>query len=192
MKKSIFYSLFATATLSLFQSCSSIKWVARDTATMDVTKSGIITRPKIADLKIETARVSGSASGTVKEETLESIKSKALQNALELAKADILVEPIYEVEREDKILTAKVTGFPAKVTDFKDISASDTLSLSIASKFYIPAAKLNTNDASKSALQENIKAEKKKNLRKKIGLGFGLGLGLPLIIGLGLGLGIGG
>jgi len=190
MKNLIYLSILLLPVV-FSSSCKTIRWNVRDTATLDVVKSGVFTKPKVADLKIDASRVIGSASGNVKEETFESIKSKALQDALKKSSADILVEPIYEVERDDKTLVARVSGFPAKVTSFKDIVADDTLAFSMASKFYVQSARLNTNDASIIAQQENLKREARKRKIKKIVLGVSLGVAIPIILGLGLGFGLG-
>ncbi|MBX2904092.1 MAG: hypothetical protein KF872_11120 [Chitinophagales bacterium] len=185
--------LFAIAGILLTSSsCSTIRWSTRDTASMDVTKSGIYTKAKVADLKIENTRSVGSSAGDVKEKTIETIKAEALQNALRSTQADILVEPIYEVERDGRTITARVSGFPAKITGFKDITAEDTLSFNTASKMYIRSANLSSTDAAQQAIQKDYNArEKRRRIGKAIGLGVGLGVALPVILGVGLGVGLG-
>jgi hypothetical protein len=191
MKRKLLYaSTIALIVLSV-ASCKTVRWSTRDAATLHVTKSGVYTKPKVADLKIENIKVNGSATGNIKEKSIATVKNEALQNALKTAQADILVEPIYEVDRDGKVITARVSGFPAKVTSFKDITADDTLAFSAASKFYIRAANLNASDASSQAAEKDAQTTKKKRARNA-GLGLGLGLGLPLVLGLGLGFGLGG
>ena len=185
------FKFVAIVTVISITSCKSIRWSVRDASTLNVTKSGVFTKPKVADLKIENGKVTGAASGNIKEKNVESIKGEALQNALREAQADILVEPIYEVERDGKIISARVTGFPAKVTSFKDITPDDTLAFATASKFYIRPANLNSTDAaSQAATADKLATEKRKKVMRSVGIG--LGIGIPVILGLGIGLGIGG
>lgn len=174
-------------------SCSTIRWSARDTASMNVTKSGIYTKPKVAELKIENTRATGSAAGDINEKSIETIKAEALQNALRASQADILVEPIYEVERDGRTVSARVTGFPAKITGFKDITPEDTLAFTTASKMVVRSANLSSTGAAEQAMITEHKAqERKKRIHTAIGLGVGLGVLLPIGLGLGLGLGLNG
>jgi len=166
-----------------FQSCKTVKWTVRDTATLDVQKGGILTKPKVADLKIENFKVTGTAEGDIKEETMDELKGKALQDALKNGKADILVEPIYEMSRNGREIKAEVTGFPAKVLNFREIEPADTLAFGIASKYIIPSANLKSTSSSDNAAAQMLKAEKKKKLVKSLGLGLGLGVALPIILG---------
>lgn len=188
MKTSVI--LMAMIAAIIMSGCAPIKWTTRDTSTMEVTKSGIYTKPKVADLKIENYKVKGEYEASLKKETILAIKQQALQNALKNANADILVEPIFTIERDGNTVKAEVSGFPAKVTSFKDIDANDTLGFATASKFFVQSYNMKSTSATESAAQVNEQKERKKKVGKAIGLGLGLGLGLPLIIGLGVGYGI--
>lgn len=181
-------------TLLTASSCSTIRWSARDTASMNVTKSGIYTKPKVADLKIENIRATGSSAGDIKEKSIETIKAEALQNALRASQADILVEPIYEVERNGGTVSARVTGFPAKIIGFKEISPDDTLAFNLANKIVVQKTNPCCGNANNNmAIQNEIEAqERKRRHRRAIGLGVGLGVLLPIGLGLGLGLGLNG
>ncbi len=181
MKTKVFFSMLVCCLA--IQSCKTVKWTVRDTATLAVQKGGILTKPKVADLKIENFKVTGTAEGDIKEETMDELKGKALQDALKNGKADILVEPIYELSRNGREIKAEVSGFPAKVLNFRDIEPADTLAFGVASKYIIPAANIKSTSSSDNAAAQMLKAEKKKKLVKSLGLGLGLGLALPIILG---------
>lgn len=174
----------------LMGSCSPIRWTTRDTSTMEVTKSGILTQPKVADLKIENYKVKGEYEASLKKETILGIKQQALQNALKNANSDILVEPIFTVERDGNTVKAEVSGFPAKIISFKEIGVGDTLGFGTAYRYFVQPQNMNTISATEAASKINEQKERKQKVRKALGLGLGLGVGLPLILGLGVGLGI--
>lgn len=175
--------LLALGTLFMY-SCQPIKYNLRDTTTMSTYKSGIFTKPKVADLVISKDKIKGESSGNLKEKNIESIKNEALQNAIKNSQADILVDPVYEINRNDAIINVSVIGFPAKIVDFRDFTADDTLSFSISNKIHVRSLNLKTDDASnKIGTEEHNVLKKKKAL--KIGLITGAAVaGTALILGI--------
>ncbi len=175
--------LLALGTLFMY-SCQPIKYNLRDTTTMSAYKSGIFTKPKVADLVISKDKIKGESSGNLKEKNIESIKNEALQNAIKNSQADILVDPVYEINRNDAIINVSVIGFPAKIVDFRDFTADDTLSFSISNKIHVRSLNLKTDDASnKIGTEEHNALKKKKALKTGLITGAAVA-GTALILGI--------
>ena len=91
---------------------------------MDIYGAGVIQHPVIAELDVSENRVTGSASST-RGGSMANIRNMAVADALEGTDADILIEPVFETNREGNRLSATVTGYPASYTNFRSISHED-------------------------------------------------------------------
>ena len=120
--------IMTSATLAL-SSCAS--WQKTGSArTANVTHTGIIHKPLVADLSVEPTKVNGSATGNSK--YLQSIKNEAIMNALSTAgNADILVEPNFTISTRKKVAKVDVTGYPARYKNFRMLEDSDATWLDI-------------------------------------------------------------
>ncbi len=186
MKK---YYYLICAALCILSACTTQRdWTVRDTSTMQVNKAGIYTEPQIADLKIDNFKSTGMVSGDAAKETIQSLKDKAIEDALNLANADILVEPSFEVSKSNRSLSVKVTGFAARITAFRVVAPGDNTALR-ADQMYIGPTVVSATSAVAQA-DNNELAKKRKKRGRAIAAGVSLGILIPLALGLGLGLGL--
>ncbi len=91
---------------------------------MDIYGSGVIQKPVIVDLNVSQTRVTGYAKES-SSESLETVKQKAVGDALKKANADVLVEPKFDTETKSGYTTAFVSGWPATYTNFRAITPDD-------------------------------------------------------------------
>ena len=54
--------------------------------------------------------------------------------------ADIIVQPMFEVESTNSITTARVSGYAGKYREFRDITVADTLAFNVRSSASTMAA----------------------------------------------------
>jgi hypothetical protein len=122
------FLLFLGACLML-SSCSSIARIIT-VKQLDIYGSGVIQKPVIVDLEVRETKVSGFSS--MKSITpVEIVKKNAVADALKNAKADVLIEPKFEIEKNSRTITASVTGFPAFYRNFRPISQDDVKLLEV-------------------------------------------------------------
>ena len=110
------------STLFLSTSCGTTK--ASTTKSMDIYGSGVIQKPVVVDLNVSQTRVNGYAKEG-SSESLETIKQKAINDALKKANADVLIEPKFDIETKNGSTTAVVSGWPATYNNFRSITAED-------------------------------------------------------------------
>lgn len=107
----------------IFIACSStIK--TSTSKTTDIYGAGVIHKPVIVDLEVRETKVSGSAESNSTQD-IESVKYAAVVDALKNAKADVLVEPVYETTIIGTKKSATVTGFPGTYKNFRTIKQED-------------------------------------------------------------------
>lgn len=116
----LFYGI---AILIITAGCKSY---SKTSVTTDVSGPTVVQKPVIADLDVEENRVIGTASGKGSE-SIDVLKQNALNNALDKSKADVLVEPRYEIITSRKQSTVNVSGYPATYKNFRPMVVSDTI-----------------------------------------------------------------
>ena len=97
--------------------------VSTGTARTADVRGSIVHPPVIANLKVESVKVTGEA--TMIGGVFEQIRVNAVRDALAKSKADVLVSPAYTVERTGARTTVTVTGYPGTYTDFRPMRAED-------------------------------------------------------------------
>lgn len=133
MKRLVNY-LFCCAAMALLHGCTTTSYetvTRKATAkTRFISQSGISETTMVTDLEVDNHKVSGSFSGTNVNE--ESAKSLAVANALKNANAEVLVEPLFEIEiRNYKDITVQVQGYPARYKNFRTPGTEDSLLLGL-------------------------------------------------------------
>ncbi|MFA5782846.1 MAG: hypothetical protein WC868_11330 [Bacteroidales bacterium] len=122
MKKQILFLTIVTSTF--LTSCTVLK--TSTSKTMDIYGAGVIQKPVLVDLDVKETKVTGTATATMTKSTsLETVKQKAVADALKKTNADVLIEPKFETETSGRRTTATVTGFPATFKNFRSITAED-------------------------------------------------------------------
>lgn len=122
------HSFIAIATLSVFQACTTMEsTTTRKTTgpTAYFTEQPIIAMPVIADLLIEDRFVIGTFNEN--KVTEEYAKNMAVLNAVRNAKADVLVEPRFDITIQDQTITVEVKGHPARYKNFRTPKAPEEM-----------------------------------------------------------------
>ena len=123
--------------IAFLSSCSSMKTVTVDTDY--IAKSGfIMAKPIIADITVEKRKIEGRAViknslyGT--EAASQAAKNLAVMDAVKKGNADIIVQPMYEIESDGETTTAMVSGFAGKYKEFRDVTPADTTAFNLRMK----------------------------------------------------------
>ena len=117
-----------------FSSCISSSKTTSVT-TVDVTHTGVLQKPVIVDLNVESTKIKGTASGSAT--NVQAVKNEAINNAISARNADILVEPNFTITSRQNNVTVEVSGYPAKYTNSRTVSESDSIWLRHANAIYM-------------------------------------------------------
>ncbi len=133
MRKAL-YMVLIPAAMMLMQSCATADYhhtSRKATAkTRYISQSAITETMVVTDLEVEEKKVSGSFSGTNVDE--ESAKSLAVADALKKVNAEVMVEPVFEVEVKDfKDISVQVQGYPARYKNFRNPTREDSILLGL-------------------------------------------------------------
>lgn len=118
MMNKYFYFLFA---LLVFSSCSAYRM--KTVKTTDIANTGVIQTPVMVDLDVSETKVSATVTSEPGQ-SIEDVKNSAVAAALKTVGADVLVEPVFEIEKVGGKTTVTVTGFPGTYKNFR--SAKDS------------------------------------------------------------------
>ncbi len=121
MKKTLKLLVSLTIIAFIMSSCASSK--STTAKTMEITKTGIIQKTVVVDLKVSETKVTGTATGNATKRA--QVNNEAVAAALKSTGADVLVEPIYSSVTNGTIITVTVTGYPATYHNFRPLKASD-------------------------------------------------------------------
>ena len=128
MKNNIYIFLFLSLYLASCKTTQApFKAHYKDLETQDITDKQVIQTPVIVDLDVAETKVTGSYSA--ENVQVEYAKNKALADAVAKSGADVLVEPIYEVDINDKTVSVTVNGYPGKYKNFRKPQAQDSVLL---------------------------------------------------------------
>jgi len=111
--------------LTFLSSCTTSYNVRTKTAKIKyISSSSIYHRPIIADLDIKETKVTGIAISHGGQ-SVETVSSSAVANALRDAKADVLIDPIFDYEITNKKTTVTVSGYPGTYKNFRALEQKD-------------------------------------------------------------------
>jgi hypothetical protein len=127
------------ALIIILSSCQVIR--TRTAKATDIQNNGIIQKPTIVDLEVNSTKVIGTAN-SAGNQTLEAIKNSAISDATKKANCDLLVEPIYEIETNAGVTKVTVIGYPATYKNFRPMVEDDIKLIQIGS-----IKKVNTSDS---------------------------------------------
>lgn len=106
----LFLLLVITVTLT---SCSTYNSTQAKYA--DIKSPGVFHIPVVADLDVKNEQIRGESNSIIAGTTSEiQLRESALANALERAKADVLIEPVYTKTTHNNKITTIVFVSPAR------------------------------------------------------------------------------
>lgn len=133
MKKLLFLSLGSL----LLGSCSVVKptAISATAKTLDVNQPGVYASPVVADLVVDTLKVSGVARGVLAldksnyNSVNKNLQIEAASNAIGEVNADLLVEPTYRSVMDGNDLTVTASGYPGYYRNFHTYTEADSMAL---------------------------------------------------------------
>ena len=155
MKKAISILLiFSTMAIS----CATVDQTSSSTTrVMDVKGAGVLQHPVIGELEVDIEKVSGSVERSGRVTNIDPLKILAMNDAIKIAGADILVEPTFEIVSKNSKTTVTVTGYPASYTNFRSITMDDVPLLEVgqlqkASVYEVQEQSVQESSASRKAV----------------------------------------
>lgn len=121
MKFLFFYGALACAV----SSCSLQKQTTNTSKTLGIYGAGVIQKPVITHLSVNPQKITSkySASGT---QGVEYYKSQAVAQAMAENKADVIIEPAYEITSSGSDFVIVLTGYAGTCENFRQITDADT------------------------------------------------------------------
>lgn len=146
--------LFYGTLLLLLASCSSLKQTTNTSKTLDIYGSGVIQSPVLTDLVVNPKKISSFYSGEGMQ-SVEYHKSQAIAKAMEENKADVIIEPAFEIVSSNSNVKITTTGYSGSYKNFRNMTAADSTILIDAG-----IINFNNNDATAPAYQSQKKKGK--------------------------------
>jgi hypothetical protein len=122
---------------------------------MGVQGAGVLQHPVIGELEVDIEKVSGSVERSGRVTNIDPLKILAMNDAIKIAGADILVEPTFEIVSENSKTTVTVTGYPASYTNFRSITMDDVPLLEVGQ-----LQKASVYEAQEQSVQESSPSKK--------------------------------
>ncbi len=146
LKNASYLSIFAITLM-----ISSCKTTSNTTVAADIKGPTVIQKPVVVDLDVKEVRVTGTA--TARRSISENeVKQMAVADALDKAKADVLIEARYEITTSFRGTTVTVNGFPAVYKNFRPMELQDTI--------FVQKVGLNTTKAERQIFKKKGRAKR--------------------------------
>jgi hypothetical protein len=128
MKKNALNLLLLVIITLFLNSCAPTKTTTSTAKTIDVYGAGVVHLPVVVELEVNQEKFTTTVSGTA---TVDQLKNEALIKALKETKADVFVEPTYDVVINGMNKTVIIKGYPAFYKNFRTIVKDDVELLDI-------------------------------------------------------------
>jgi hypothetical protein len=179
-------NLLVLVSLVGLSSCSTMNKKYATIDADDVRKSGfIMAKPQVADITVEKRKIEGKAA--IKNSMYmgnggpnEAAKNLAVLDAVNKGGADLIVNPMFEVDNNGQTTTATVSGFAGKYKAFRDITPADTAAFSLRERLDATTMVRGDNSNSVVGAEQGNKAPGAGGKKK----GAGALLGLLLLVAL--------
>lgn len=130
MKKIITTTLPYWVLISfLLTGCTKYSLSGLSTNIQPIRKTPIIQHPQIVSLKIDSIKTSISNTVQVSipptEKEIENAKQLTLNQLIKNSKADVVVEPVYEINQIKNQLTVNISGFMGVYKSFRPVENKD-------------------------------------------------------------------
>jgi hypothetical protein len=127
-KKPILLSLLVLAGASLLTSCTSTgRFRITSSDYQEINKGSIQQVNKLADYDVATEKIQGTYEDktgyntSTSRQSIENAKQFAIAAAIDNAKCDFLVNPLFDIEVAGSFIKVSVNGYPANYTEFKTV-----------------------------------------------------------------------
>ncbi|MFT5818354.1 MAG: hypothetical protein ACI95K_001843 [Lentimonas sp.] len=143
-KKPILLSVLVLVGTSLLSSCTSSRFRIKSSDYQEINKGSIQQVNKIADYNVDLIKVIASYedqtgyNASTSRQSIENAKQFAIAAAIEKAKCDFLVNPLFDIEVAGSFIKVTVDGYPAKYTEFKTVETVIVPQVEEATRNYNP------------------------------------------------------
>jgi hypothetical protein len=117
--------LLSGAVCLALASCSLQKQTATTSKTLAIYGAGVIQKPVITDLKVAPQKFTSNYAGNGSQ-SIDYHKSQAIAKAMMENKADMIIEPSYEITSSGTSITIIMTGYAGSYQNFRQLSGADT------------------------------------------------------------------
>lgn len=117
--------LLPGALVFAFISCSLQKETTNTSKTLGIYGAGVIQKPVLTNLKVNPQKISSSYSAG-SGDGIDYHKSQAIAKAMKEQKADIIIEPSFEINSTTSQLSIITTGYAANYENFRQLTGADT------------------------------------------------------------------
>lgn len=106
-------------------SCSLQKQTTNTSKTLSVYGAGVIQKPVLTDLKVNPRKFTSSYAANGSQD-IEYHKSQAVAKAMMESKADLIIEPSYEITSSGTGISIVTTGYAGSYQNFRQLTGADT------------------------------------------------------------------
>ena len=106
-------------------SCSLLKQTTNTAKTLDIYGAGVIQKPVLTDLKMNPQKFTCTYAGNGGQE-IDYHKSQAIAKAMIENKADVIIEPAYQITKSGSNISIVVTGYGGRYENFRQLTGADT------------------------------------------------------------------
>ena len=117
-------SLICIALIFL-AACSLPKKTSSTSKTLPIYGAGVIQKPVLTHLKVNPRKITSSYSGKGTQGVVYH-KSQAIAKAMLENRADVIVEPAYEIVKTTSSVSIIVTGYAGNYENFRQLTGADT------------------------------------------------------------------
>lgn len=113
------------ATMLVLASCSFQKKTTNTSKTLGIYGAGVIQKPVLTHLKVNPRKITSSYAGNGSQ-GIDYHKSQAIAKAMIENKADVIIEPVYEITSSASNISIIVTGYAGSYENFRQLTGADT------------------------------------------------------------------
>ncbi len=117
--------LILLSVFLLLYSCTVTNNATSNYKSVKIQRKNVYQIPVVADLKVDEKKVTGTALKLYPNQPLIEVQNMAISDALNKAKADILIEPTFEIITENQKTTVTVTGYSGTYKNFRNLTEDD-------------------------------------------------------------------
>jgi hypothetical protein len=115
--------------VTMASSCSVSSRI-KSADSQEISRTNILQTPTLADINVSTVKITGNYSGVHNTKapvaSIEFAKNMAMADAIEKAKCDFIVHPLFDVQINSNAIQVAVLGYPATYKSFKSVTAADS------------------------------------------------------------------
>ncbi|MDB5203013.1 MAG: hypothetical protein JWQ27_2422 [Ferruginibacter sp.] len=117
--------ILAATVVAALTSCSLQKRTTNTAKTLGIYGAGVIQKPVLTNLKVNPQKFSSSYASN-ETQGLEYHKSQAVAKAMMENKADVIIEPAYEITSSGSSVSIILTGYAGSYENFRQLTGADT------------------------------------------------------------------